>query len=166
MEPGFKVENIGSKTFPGAIAKNFRIWQRVGSGSHTLQYEEEMIVPALNPGASTTIWWPPGATSVAGTAVMSCVLEPPAGNIIWVYGRSFEKDDKPARQPNANAAERTVIITQQNAAEQKKTNRYMLLLAILTFVQGVWGLDKVVYGVLHTVGDALAAIGRLLASLG
>lgn len=163
---GLKIKNIDEKNSSECTIINLALLPGEG-GNITQNITEQFSVSTLNPGQEIDLWWPdPLAAVIKGSSWIQCdVIAKDQANIIRTY-QSDKHSTKPQIYKLPNQWGDALLIRGEMEEEQRKTNFLLLVLTILMFLQGVWGLDKIVKIILDIVGSLFYFIGSLLLKLG
>ena len=133
--------------------------EQAGQGPWSLM-SKELELPTLNPGENSEVWFPHKLSlNFHGTTWLSCTITPKPDHEVWAYQTTEFPGPKPR---HVNGWGNSVYVEERLALLQAQTNRLLLVLAVLTLVQGVWGLDNVWKGIWSSVADALVALAELL----
>ena len=153
FDAGLRVTNIDNKPFSGALIHSFEIISKV-SGVRW-ETEKQVAAKVMNPGESDTYWLEEQLLlSFDGPVMVSCHLEPidERTQIITHQGSV----DRPAKCPEgSNYWLDGEYIEEKLAVLQARTNQLILVLTVLTFLQGVWGLDTIGSSLLQAIRSLL-----------
>lgn len=163
---GLRIKNIDDKATPEVTIKRLSLSSGEG-GTITQDHNENFSVPVLNPGQEIDMWWPdPMAPVIKGSSWIKCKVEPLGINeIIDTY--QFDKYSKKTQmyEGGSNHWGDAISIRGEMEEEQSTTNSLLLILTILMFLDGVWGLDKIAKFILGILGWLFSGIGHVLLKL-
>jgi hypothetical protein len=157
--PVLRITNRDNKVCPGAYFSELRF--KDGQTSLENRFTEEFFVGSLNPNQTDEVRWSLMRTHLNGALWASCTVRGALGQEVRTYQHSAS--DAIAR---VNQWENTVFVESKVGAEQRRTNRYMLILTILTFLHGVWGLNRIVFGAFRFAANTLQGFASFLTGIG
>lgn len=163
---GLKVKNIDDKASPVVTIKNLSFGSAEGV-TISQDHSEEFSVQVLNPGQEIDMWWPePMAPVIKGSSWVECKLVPEEANqFIKTYQfNKFSQKPEIYRGGN-NLWGDAISIRGEMEEEQSKTNFLLLILTILMFADGVWGLDEIAKFFVKSLGWLLSIGGEILLNL-
>ncbi|MDO9517218.1 MAG: hypothetical protein Q7J10_04115 [Methanosarcinaceae archaeon] len=138
---GLRIKNIGNNVFSGATLKNIQMPSDKCNLNYTL--DKEFSLHFLNPNDSAEIWFEQMTTYITGLIWIKVDLVP---NNIDDFITTYQKD-KHSEQANdygkKNKWGDVFFIQGENELQQARTNSYILILTALTFLQGAFGIDKI-----------------------
>ncbi|HEV2110862.1 MAG TPA: hypothetical protein VGT99_05860 [Gammaproteobacteria bacterium] len=157
---GFSVKNIGDNPFPGGSITNIQFIDPSGRTVVNTS-QKSAAIRMLNPGESEDITIEKWTPSAGGLLRLRCDVNPNDSSTreIQTYTRDMGTDAIDEVIPNKNIWTNHVYVEKRADALQARTNLILVILTILTFVQGAFGLDKIWSGlisILHTVFLTLA----------
>jgi hypothetical protein len=127
---------------------------------------EEFTVPALNPGQEIDLWWPdPMTPAIRGSGWIQCSVIPKESTIQIKTYQVDSYSKKPQSYKQINRWGEVLLIRGELEEAQAKTNILLLILTILMFSDGVWGLDKIVKFIINGIGWLLSFLGNWISEL-
>ena len=156
------VTNNGTRVFPGAVLTDVRI----SKGTHVgllHQFMTEFATGTLNPGQSARFSVGP-LTSPLEDAVWIAASVRPATSAysIKTYQRDAATREIMSYDGSLNAWGNSWFIQRQSEVQQARTNLLLLIIAVLTFVDAVFGLKWLMAELVKVVGSVFVWLGRLL----
>jgi hypothetical protein len=157
---GLQIKNIDTKpNCPGKIS-NLSIKSSEGNTVvHTA--DEVFALPVINPGDKITLWWPEKLNAlIKGVAWVDCNIIPDMPNVefkTFQFDRLTGVRSKGSRQ---NAWGNALIIRGDLEEQQSITNLLILILTILVFLDGVWGLKDIFYWLAKELGGWFILVGN------
>lgn len=160
-----KITNIDDKVFPGAIIKNLSI-DPANKPSEYLNhpFDREFSIQELNPNQSVEIPIARLRTLLDGLVWVKCSINPKKdGDKISAY----QKDPGTGENidPKTNRWGQEFIVLPQSQVSLDRTNNIIIILTILTFVEGVWGMRKIAIGLANFLGKILSIVASSLMSI-
>lgn len=163
---GLKIKNIDDKNSPKAKIKNL-CFKSANGGIINQNYDEDFTIKELRPGEEITLWWPDEISTVMKEEIwLECIVESEDDekNIFNTFQyNSHSKKEEPYL--NKNMWGDALFIHGELEHQQATTNFLTLILTILVFLDGVWGLDVIAINILDVVGWIFTQISRILISL-
>lgn len=159
---GLRIKNIDDKTTPEATIKNLTL---ISAENGQIEYDkqEKFTVNKLNPENETHLWWPEATTSIIkGQAWIKCDVIPTEKEIIFRTYQLDKGSKKPQLYTRENHWGQDVLIRGELEQQQARTNILIVILTLLVFFEGVWGLDKIVKTILNIIGWLFLKLGTLL----
>ncbi len=156
---GLKITNIDDKGSPEFRIRNLCLLSGEGSPI-TQENEEEFSVPLLNPGQEIDLWWPePMAPAIKGASWIQCqiIANDTTKTIITHQINEYSKKPQEYRIPNRWGD--ALAIRGEMEEEQYKTNRLLLILTILMFLDGIWGLEVIFKIIIEGLSSFFSTIG-------
>ena len=136
---GLKIKNIAHRPFPGGTLKNFLIKDFV-TNRFAHQSLQQVAIHTLNPNDSKTYWIATAELSFVGAAALACDIQP-SGDARNILVFKAAADGRPEAQTH-NHWDHDIYVEDKLAVLQSRTNYLLLVLTLLIFVDGVWGLDE------------------------
>lgn len=157
---GVQIKNIGDKVFSGAMLKDIRMHSKE---HNTVDISnKEFSLPLLNPNDSTKIWVEPVTTYLTGLVWIDVNLVP---NNIDDSITTYQKH-KPFEQAviygEENKWSDVFFIRGENELQQARTNSYILILTALTFLQGAFGINKLLSALLEIIRNTLLYMADMI----
>lgn len=159
---GLSVKNINDKVFNGAMLKNFQIKSQPLSQKYT--NNKEFSISSLNPNEIIEIWIDQMTTFISGVVWISCDIVPNDGDII----KTFQKDKHYGQIDqfeHDNQWGNHFFIQEQNELQQARTNTYILILTLLTFLHGTFGLNKILEGFLRLLQASFLYLAEVIGKI-
>ena len=161
---GLRIKNIDSKNFPGGKITNLQI---DSSEEKTIYqpFEEEFSISNLNPDESYEVWVPNAiSTYLSGLIWISCNINSSEPND-EVETYQIDKNTRVIKKYKNNKWGTESYIYDKLEYEQSKTNNLILILTILTTLQGIFGLNNIFKFCLQILSTILLNIGSLIGGL-
>ncbi|EEY46607.1 hypothetical protein NMT24_003443 [Vibrio cholerae] len=161
-----RVSNLSNK-----ICKGFKVVDAVfhfQSDEVVTSVDHNVQVPPINPKSSIDVELDHLTFNLGGACWFSCSLEPDSKEQEFVTFQHDRNHDKDALFKNLNAWGEILYIEGRLASLQAETNRYILILTIITVLEAVFGLKNLLnWGavLLSTIFGYLAEFFVLLASI-
>ena len=128
---------------------------------------EEFFFPELNPGQETTLWWPnPVVIVMKGQVWVKCRVEPEDISKATYKTFQFNRFGDAGAYGTPNEWGSTLLIRGELEQEQAKTNFLIFVLALLVFLEGVWGLSTIFKTMFKVFGWLFSQVGELFNALG
>jgi hypothetical protein len=162
---GLKIKNIDEKYSSEALVKN--LFLSSGEGGTLIQdHTEEFCIPKLNPSEEIKIWWPnPTVTIIKGSVWIQCKITPKESNVIVKTYQVDRCTNKPQNYRIPNSWGDAIVIRGELEEKQSKTNFLLLILTILMFLDGVWGLDVLYKITVINIGWFFSTFGNWLSQI-
>ena len=160
---GLQIENISDKTVCSGTISNLKISSGEGATIyHSLN--EKMGFGKLNPGETNTLWWPNSISTVQkGQTWISCDVTPDTDEKQFKTFQKTKYEEKPEECPGGfNHWGDAIFISSKAESNQKITNILMLILTLLIFFDGVWGLDNIAKTALNISSQVLVQFSSLM----
>src|SRR5258708_3227341 len=166
---GLKLKNIGDHIFPGGKINNVNL-RSIHNKEYSIYFNEAKI-NVLDPNNEIIIWIDKVSTPLNGVMFLQGKIicdniaqlidgyqtdEVSKAPILYSYSNTTA--------PNSFANQ--FYIKDENAEKQKKTNFLILILTVITVIDGIVGLKTVWEGFVFTLKSILSSIGHLLVNLG
>jgi len=166
LEPfriGLKITNIGKLPFPGCSIADFRI--HAGQNSPFYQFiSSTHSVTLINPNDHEVVWLDDLITKMQGPLFVKCKVIPSVENVsLTTYQKGIHDVIKYADEPNNWGG--PLFVVGQMESQQKLTNRLLVGLTILIFLDGMFGLDTIATGVLTAFQWLFLSLGGLIGKL-
>jgi hypothetical protein len=141
FDAGLRVTNISDKPFPGARILDFRI-ESAASQADAIETEKQVDTKTLNPGESASWWFREQLRlPFEGPISISCALWPKDESIqITTFKGSIGSCTRYAEPNEWSDGE---YVEEKFAVLQARTNSLILILTVLTLLEGVVGLRTV-----------------------
>ena len=155
-----RITNIGDSSFPGTDIKRIAI-SGAGQASISHNINKTYSIPSLNPSAYAEINIDRMTTLLEGIVWISCQITPldPKDKIT-----TYQKDigTQQLVEPSTNSWGQEVLVLSKNQLSFSHQNTLLVILTILIFLDGVWGLGNIASASLNFVGNILSSIGSSL----
>jgi hypothetical protein len=140
---GLTIKNINETPFLGCSINNLRL-ESAENKSLVKTFSETLEVRLLNPNEQIKIWWPNAVSiDLYGLVWINCSLSPKTqGDQIFTYQKD-EITGTEEKYDYANQWGDSLYFKSAFENEQIKTNRLLLILTILMFLDAVLGLKNV-----------------------
>ncbi len=138
---GLCIKNINSKVFSGGKIKNFRLFSIINPNLK-LTLDKEFEITKLEPNEITKIWFnQPIITFIEGSVWIDCDIIPKQDKYII---KTFQTDKigQTFSCPKPNNWGSTEFIQGEYEFEQARTNYLLIILTIITLLEGVLSLLK------------------------
>lgn len=160
---GLKIRNISESPSPAGTIKKLSLQPAEGATiNHTLN--EEIAFPKLNPKEEKVVWFSEVIQTVQkGQTWVECDIAPDdSSNRYITYQVTSPNNDPSPHNNNKNKWGDAFVIVGKLENQQKWTNFLILILTLLVFLEGVWGLDEIVLGLIDCIGYFFLSVGKLL----
>jgi len=147
---GLMIKNNDVKVFPGCTIKNFKI---ISLDNKNLKHEfdEEFSISKLNPDEKLDIWWPePLSTHLEGLIWLSCSVIPNETDKEEIETYQCDKNTGViSKYKSINQWGVSSYVESKFELEQSRTNLLVLILTVLTLLEGLFGIKEIALGFLE-----------------
>jgi hypothetical protein len=157
FEFGFRVTNHGTAPFPGATIKNIEI--RAGELGHS--WPESYTVGRLNPHASEAFWVGPVTSLLEGPVMIGLHVASPPGADVVTYQRDWSSGRAEPAQTSKNHWMDHWFLERRLELLQARTNLLLLVIAVLTLLEGAWGLRRMATAGAHVLAGLFGWLAAL-----
>jgi hypothetical protein len=164
---GLKIRNINNVPYPGGVISSIKYLSAEGKTIvHTCT--NSFNIPSLDPNRERIVWLENGKTNLCGLGWIDCTLLANDNKSTL----AFQYDDankETCLNGKVDSWGGSFYIVSQFEKQQSVTNILLVVLTILTFIHGVWGLSNFFKGILiflqYVVSICDFLISKLMESL-
>ncbi|OGY57756.1 MAG: hypothetical protein A3C03_00080 [Candidatus Colwellbacteria bacterium RIFCSPHIGHO2_02_FULL_45_17] len=159
---GLRIRNNGDKVFPGAILKNFVVRPTDQSINLFHDFPGEFKIGELNPSDEITLWFGELNTFLEGMVWVACdVSQLTPTDKITTYQKERNTNQVILyNRPNSWGVEE--FIQSQSQVQTARTNFLLVVLTLLIFLEGLWGIKSIVISVLNLLSKILLFLSELV----
>ena len=163
FEYGLRIKNIGNNVFSGAMLENIQMSSHSSDLAYTL--DKEFSLHLLNPNESVEIWLDQMTTYLTGLIWMETHLVPNNVNDSIVTYQKDKHSEKSDVYTEKNKWGTSFFIQGDNELQQARTNSYILILTMLTFLQGAFGINKIMLASLEIIQNFLLYMANMIGKI-
>lgn len=159
---GFKIKNIGDKSTPEATIENLSF--RSAEGGNILHpFDEKFSIPKINPDQEIILWWSDILVSIIkGQTWVSFDINPQSSSKKFATFQNEGCNKKMTKCDTENRWGYGIVIRGELEQQQARTNFLILILTLLVFLEGVWGLNVIINNIFKGFGWFFSLLGSLL----
>ena len=163
FEYGLRIKNIGNNVFSGAMLKNIKMSSHSSDLAYTL--DKEFSLHLLNPNESVEIWLDQMTTYLTGLIWMEIHLVPNNVNDSIVTYQKDKHSEKNDVYGKTNKWGEAFFIQGENELQQARTNSYILILTMLTFLHGAFGINNIMLASLEFIQNFLLYMANMIGKI-
>ncbi|MBP9771750.1 MAG: hypothetical protein KBD16_02380 [Candidatus Pacebacteria bacterium] len=161
---GLRIENTGKKHFPGGKVKDLSIKPgQTAARFITHKISEEYGIPELNPKETKESWLLDFCTTLEGQVWLECTLNANDGGGVVTHQREQHTGNIIENFQNGWGVD--VYIESERKKQNDRSNLLLLVLAILTFLDALFGLKNVMKVTLKFFGEVFIGLGNSILSI-